>query len=72
MVSRAIDYIHAGDIFQANLSQRFEARLPEGWSGFDLYRQLRRINPAPFAAYLKFADSSSRSLNRLILCFQTP
>ena len=56
-VQRVIDYILAGDIFQANLSQRFEADLPAGWSGFDLYQQLRRINPAPFAAYLKFAET---------------
>ena len=60
-VQRVIDYILAGDIFQANLSQRFEASLPVGWSGFDLYRQLRRINPAPFAAYLKFADTELAS-----------
>ena len=49
-VARAKDYITAGDIFQVNLSQRLEARLaapPE-----ELYRVLRTINPAPFAAYL--------------------
>lgn len=48
----AIDYIHAGDIFQANLTQRFIAERPSGLSPFDLYRRLRRLNPAPFAAYL--------------------
>jgi para-aminobenzoate synthetase component 1 len=53
-VSRVRDYIIAGDIFQANLSQRLEAPLREHpWS---LYRRLRRINPAPFAAYLDFRD----------------
>jgi para-aminobenzoate synthetase component 1 len=46
------EYICAGDIFQANLSQRFEADMP--LPPYDLYRQLRRINPAPFAAYLNF------------------
>ena len=53
-VQRVIDYIHAGDIFQANLAQRFEAALPEGLAPFDLYRRLRAINPAPFSAYLDF------------------
>jgi para-aminobenzoate synthetase component 1 len=53
-VQRVIDYIHAGDIFQANLSQRFGARLPTGETPFALYRRLRALNPAPFAAYLKF------------------
>ena len=51
-VARVRDYIVAGDIFQANLSQRFEACLTE--PPFELYRRLRRHNPAPFAAYLDF------------------
>jgi len=49
-VSKVRDYILAGDIFQANLSQRLEAPLREPpWM---LYRRLRALNPAPFAAYL--------------------
>ncbi len=50
-VSRVREYILAGDIFQANLSQRFEA--PLGEPTFELYRRLRRRNPAPFAAYFE-------------------
>lgn len=46
------EYIIAGDIYQANLSQRFEAPLTE--SPWTLYRRLRAINPAPFAAFLDF------------------
>jgi para-aminobenzoate synthetase component I len=53
-VARVREYIVAGDIFQANLSQRFEGSLTE--STFGLYRRLRRHNPAPFAAYLDFGD----------------
>ena len=49
-VARVREYIVAGDIFQANLSQRFQA--PLGEPPFDLYRRLRQRNPAPFAAYL--------------------
>ncbi len=56
-VQRVIDYIHAGDIFQANLAQRFRADLPEDLSPFDLYRRLRDLNPAPFAAFMRFGDS---------------
>jgi len=48
-VSRVREYIYAGDIFQANLSQRFEAPLPgDPWL---FYRALRAVNPAPFGAY---------------------
>lgn len=49
-VQRAIDYIRAGDVFQVNLAQRFCAPVPG--TGWDLYRRLRAVNPAPFAAYL--------------------
>ncbi len=44
-VARVIECIAAGDIFQANLSQRLEAPLAD--SPFALYRRLRRRNPAP-------------------------
>jgi para-aminobenzoate synthetase component 1 len=53
-VARVREYIIAGDIFQANLSQRFQSGLPV--RPFDLYGRLRRHNPAPFAAYLDFGD----------------
>jgi len=54
VLTRVREYIIAGDIFQANLSQRFEAPLTE--SPFALYRRLRELNPAPFAAFLEFGD----------------
>jgi para-aminobenzoate synthetase component I len=53
-VAKVREYIVAGDIFQANLSQRFQTPLRE--PPFELYRRLRRRNPAPFAAYLGFDD----------------
>ena len=53
-VARVIEYVYAGDIFQANLSQRLEA--PLAGTPFELYRRLRQRNPAPFAAYLAFGD----------------
>jgi para-aminobenzoate synthetase component 1 len=53
-ITRVRDYILAGDIFQANLSQRLEAPLEE--DPWHLYRRLRSVNPASFAAYLEFGD----------------
>jgi para-aminobenzoate synthetase component 1 len=55
-VERVREYIFAGDIFQANLSQRFEAPLRE--SPWAFYSRLRRRNPAPFAAFLETPDAS--------------
>ena len=49
---RVRQYIAAGDVFQVNLSQRFEASL--AMSPYELFRQLRKANPAPFASYLNF------------------
>ncbi len=53
-VDKAREYIHAGDIFQVVLSQRFESR----FSGdrFMLYRALRMVNPSPYLFYLDFDD----------------
>jgi para-aminobenzoate synthetase component I len=53
-VGRVREYIIAGDVFQANLSQRFQTGIPG--APFDLYRRLRRRNPAPFAAYLDYGE----------------
>jgi para-aminobenzoate synthetase component 1 len=55
-VSKVIDYILAGDIFEANISQRFKAVLPAEVLPFQLYRRLRYLNPAPFAAFLNFGQ----------------
>ena len=48
-VRRVIDYLHAGDVFQVNLSRRWCARFAAPVSPQALYAQLRRANPAPFA-----------------------
>lgn len=53
-VEKARQYIIAGDIFEVNLSQRFEAEL--SITPYELYRRLRQINPAPFAGYLGFDE----------------
>jgi len=51
-VNRVREYIAAGDVFQVNLSQRFEADW--GIPPYELYKRLRTVNPAPFAGYLNF------------------
>ncbi len=55
-VLKVKEYIHNGDIYQANFSQRFEADLPV--EPMDLYYILRVKNAAPFSAFLKFPDFS--------------
>ncbi|MCL5676881.1 MAG: aminodeoxychorismate synthase component I [Firmicutes bacterium] len=71
-VARAVEYVHAGDIFQVNLAQRFTADLP--LSPWELYVRLRAVNPAPFAAFLDGGGFQvvSASPERFLLATPTP
>jgi para-aminobenzoate synthetase component 1 len=65
-VVQAKNYIQAGDIFQANLSLRFETTTTaESW---EIYRALQQINPSPFASYWQtpWGDVISCSPERLV------
>ncbi|MGI9457313.1 MAG: anthranilate synthase component I family protein, partial [Aeoliella sp.] len=65
-VARAVEYIHAGDVFQVNLSQRL-LHAAEG-SSAELYLRLRERNPAPFSAYFDLGEFqiASASPERLL------
>ena len=67
-VAQIVEYILAGDIFQANLTQCFSANVPSGFDAFALFRKLRDRNPSTFAAYLDYGDVqiASSSPERLI------
>lgn len=67
MVKRAKEYIAAGDIFQANLSQRVSAHI-HNTDPWDIYNVLSTINPSPFAGYINFGDYQivSSSPERLV------
>jgi anthranilate synthase component 1 len=49
-VRSVLESIAAGDVYQANLSRGWHARLAGDATAVDLYRALRKANPAPFAA----------------------
>jgi anthranilate synthase component I len=55
-VRKAKAYIRAGDIFQVVLSQRFSVQTAA--EPFEVYRQLRAINPSPYLFYLQLNDVS--------------
>jgi para-aminobenzoate synthetase component 1 len=63
------EYIAAGDIFQANISQRFTAPLPEGYDPLAFYLRLRELNAAPHAAFLRYGELTvaSASPERFLL-----
>lgn len=53
-IAKIIEYIYAGDIFQANLSRRFTAEIQAGFDPIAHYAHLRNINPAPYSSYMNF------------------
>ncbi|MBL4597054.1 MAG: aminodeoxychorismate synthase component I [Robiginitomaculum sp.] len=55
-IRRTIDYIHAGDIFQANISRSFLANLPSCVTPFELFGQLVEKSAAPFCVYFRLDE----------------
>ncbi len=68
-IQKVINYIKNGDIFQANLAQRFDAKLPKGFDPFIHYLHLREVNPAPFSAFMNLGEAkiSSASPERFLI-----
>ncbi len=66
-VDRIRDYIHAGDVFQVNLSRAWQMELAETTAS-QLYQSLRDSNPAPFAALVNYQGKAiiSSSPERLV------
>ncbi|HEX2015187.1 MAG TPA: anthranilate synthase component I [Solirubrobacteraceae bacterium] len=54
MVSRIVEYVHAGDAFQVVPSQRWSAEVAV--EPFSIYRGLRAVNPSPYMYFLDFGD----------------
>ncbi len=69
-VLQAKKYIQAGDIFQTNLSIRFETQTNA--SGWEIYQALQKINPSPFASYFKtpWGEVVSCSPERLVQVYE--
>jgi para-aminobenzoate synthetase component 1 len=55
-IASAIESIKRGDIYQANITQRFLAEIPADTASYDLYLHLRRAAAAPFCAFMNAGD----------------
>ena len=53
-VNKIKNYIKEGHIFQTVLSQRWTVETKQ--DGFDMYRELRELNPSPYLYYFNFGD----------------
>lgn len=69
-VEHIVNYIRAGDIFQANFTQRFESGLDPANTPYDIYLNLRDISPAPFSSFFNFGEGAlvSSSPERFLFC----
>jgi anthranilate synthase component I len=67
-VERALEYIGAGDVYQANLSRGWRATLRPGIQPHQIYRRLRQTNPGPFSGVAQLDGISviSSSPERLV------
>jgi para-aminobenzoate synthetase len=53
-IQRCTEYLHDGETYEVCLTNKVRTELAA--EPLPLYRRLRRINPAPFAAFLRFGD----------------
>ena len=53
-ITKLKDYIVSGDVYIANMTQRFYTENTE--DSFEIYKKLRSINKAPFSAFMNFED----------------
>jgi anthranilate synthase component 1 len=56
-VAKTKEYVAAGDVFQAVLSQRFDVQ--SGMECFQVYRALRTVNPSPYMFFLRFTPQGA-------------
>lgn len=57
-VKSSLDYIVAGDVFQVNLSRKWQYRLTETTDSAIIYNALKKANPAPFSALIQYENFS--------------
>lgn len=55
-VEKVQEHIRSGDIFQANISQRFQAQLSPAFDRWAFYRHARQVNAATFGAYMELGE----------------
>jgi len=57
-IRRAVEHVHAGDIFQANLSQAFDVDLKPGEGAWSVHARVRAETPAPFSACMRIGGAT--------------
>lgn len=55
--AHVIERIHAGDLYQANLTRKFYGEFGESPDCFQLFKKLSEVSPAPYSAFIKLHDT---------------
>ena len=55
-INQIKNFIRRGDTYQTNLTQQLHAELPKNLTPQKIFRRLRKLHPAPFAAFLRRED----------------
>ncbi|MEO6588725.1 MAG: aminodeoxychorismate synthase component I, partial [Pyrinomonadaceae bacterium] len=62
-IEKIQDFIRRGDTYQTNLTQQLRAKLPRSLTAEEIFRRLRKDNPAPFAAFIKRENDTVVSIS---------
>lgn len=57
-VKLIVDRIHAGDLYQANLTRKFRGEFTDEPDDFVLFTQLCEVSPAPYSVFMRLGTSS--------------
>lgn len=70
-IAKCHDLIRQGESYELCLTNQLEAHLPRALSTWELYKLLRRRNPAPYSAFFRwqYRDSNDKELS---ICCSSP
>jgi para-aminobenzoate synthetase len=71
-IAKCHEYIKKGDSYELCLTNKLEAYIDANVSTFDLYRIIRKVNPAPYSAYLRWNLPSDYTGNQNMKLYDVP
>ena len=63
-IEKCLDYIRQGETYEVCLTTQFEGKLPPDSTAVELYKTLRKHNPAPYACFLRYDPMQHFSVGR--------
>lgn len=70
--ARVIELIHKGELYQSNLTRKYQGAFAQAPDYFSLFRNLCEVSPAPYSAYLRLGDTHILSSSPELFLSSTP